>query len=312
MRALFRNSIKTLLVATAIGTSSGGWPLAPADCEDPAQVRATSANSIAGFSQASLDQQGNLVVTLDQNANGRVDRIYRFGLLQSRQRRQALERWSGREIELTVRTWEVGDRKVHQFLPALAARSFVVASENHRCLEEFLRSQAISEETVYLRTAISVHRPGALESSSHEATLDEFRERALFLADKHSTGVGKIAEQASPDFEPLWCMAGGEGATGCSIDFGGIGAFSAGGCSVSGCEAPSYACCGASFGSYCVCREPADDGAGSDSGGDLGGGSDGGTAGPDIGSGDDSSECQENDPPSHCEDAEGEKEEIDP
>jgi hypothetical protein len=309
---LIQNSIKTLLVATAVGASSGGWPLASEDCADPAQVRATSANSIAGFSRASLDQQGNLLVTLDQNANGRVDRIYRVGLLQPAQRRQALERWSGGEIELTVRRWEVGDRKVHQFLPALAATSFVVASENHRCLDEFLRSQAISEETVYLRTAISVHRPGALESKSHKATLDEFRERALFLAGKQSVGVGKNSDQPSPDFEPLWCMAGGEGATGCSIDFGGIGAFSAGGCSVSGCEAPSYACCGASFGSYCVCREPADDGAGSDLGGDLGGGSDGGTAGPDIGSGGDSSECQANDPPSHCEDAGDENEEIDP
>ena len=72
-----------------------------------------------------------------------------------------------------------------------------------------------------------------------------------------------VSEPKASTQAVLWCQSGGPGATSCSIDFGGIGPISAGGCSIS-CVPPLYACCGPGFGRNCECRAP-------DSGGGGGG-----------------------------------------
>lgn len=299
-------SVKALLFSLVLPT---GWAAASVDCSDPAEYRASSVQMVSGFSRAKLNREGNLVITLDHDADERVDRIYRMDLVNTDQRRQALSRWAGREIELRVQTWIIEHRKVHEFFPIRSKNGFVVASRDYECLEAFIEGQPMPPSPIYLRTAISTHTPGALVTMSHDEAIDAFAEKGLFEPDSDSVKSEKGHPPPTTHSGPLYCASGGEGATGCSINYGGIGGLTAGSCSVSGCQAPSFACCGPGWGSHCVCRYPDESGPGGgigDPGDDSGGSGDTGGGGA---SGDES-ECDEPDPPAPCDDSDRDTDEI--
>lgn len=312
MKGVLIYFLKYLALISAVICFSYESTWALDDCSDPQLYRASNVQSISGFSRATLNQHGNLVVTIDIDADERVDRIFRIGLISPEDRQRAIAMWSGHEVELVVRVWTVSGQPIHRFDLTQFDNAFVVASKEHECLERFTESQKIAQEPVFLRTAISSHSLGELQSRSHREILSAFGKRSLFIKDNQVGAASKNPKQGEVRSGPFSCMAGGQGADSCSIEFGGFGAVTGGGCSVSGCEEPSFACCGMGLGSYCVCRSP-DDG---DSGGGLGGDPSGGSDGPGDSGGSDAGggaedECDQDDPPPSCDDdSEDEKEEI--
>lgn len=243
---------------------------ATASCAEPEKYRASDYESFYGFSQAGLNKQGNLVITIDRDADGLVDKTYRIHLPDADQRNQALARWSDGEIELEVQIWTLDNNKVHRFSPRRSEDAFTVVFNRQKCLRRFFQSQSIPSKSVYHRTAISTHVPGTLEKERHQTILDAYDELGIFSR-------GASTDDSSKD--PLICMAGGEGASSCSISFGGFGPVQTGSCSVGGCQAPQYACCGPGGGTYCSCVDPTegddDSSDSSDGDGDAGDGGDG-------------------------------------
>lgn len=309
MRKYLSASLPCFCLAAFFAFLSAAPGAASDECSEPSEYHASKLNSISGFSQAKLNQQNNLIITLDHNADSYVDRIYRIHLINKKQRRHAISRWSTGEIELQVLSWSIGDRKFHNFLPIQSQNGFSIASNRFNCVNEFIASQEIPLSPLYRRSAISVHYPGILQAMSHRSALKSFEKNGIFSDKGVSAESSKEPLESRTTSGPLFCAAGGEGASGCSISFGGIGGLTTGSCSVSGCEAPSFACCGPGWGSNCVCRQTEDSGTGGNFG-DPGDGS-GGTDGTGGGTGAED-ECDQEDPPTSCDTSEEDSDEIDP
>lgn len=290
----------------AAGIGNGG-----SECEDPNAPQITEAETLQGRGAIQLDEQGTLLVALDTDRNPGADVLFRIAPYQEVTALQAaVDINAGSRPLLLIERKGVGyhELEVSGLKGDVEAMLFVL--DQRECLSRDKASETVASTVSVPVRAIGKKRFGNSEQSPSQLLSDhEFAPLILRESDFRS---GSEMQQQS---EPLWCMAGGEGASACSLSFGSLGPIGSGECSVSCNDSPaSYACCGPGFGNYCVCIESdttpgggpgegdsgdgGDSGGGGGDGGAGGGGSNGGDSGAggddedeDEGTGDEESNC---------------------
>lgn len=239
---------------------------------------ASSFSTRQAFTRAAVNKAGNLVISLDDDADGRVEQVMRFKFSDQAHAEYAAATWNGAEIELEFREWTVANSPVIQFMVAQNEQpeSFVIAPSHMDCLQAFLERQRLTGLDLYPAEIISKSRLPYLDQKSHAEVLSMFDNYPL---------VRKGDQEHAPESkDPLMCFAGGPGAIACSWSAGDIGPIQGGGCSIE-CPPGTYACCGPGWGSYCSCISTGN-GSGGGGSGDGGPGGGGGSGGDGDGDGD--------------------------
>jgi len=224
-------------------------------CDREAGARFQTAEVFVGTTQWQINEFGDLIVGVDTDFSDGPDIAYRF--------RTA----SPGELRRITQNWPAGESPASS-IRATSVRTDYVEIEFSDIRQKFIffTNPVGCKNLDYPPFAIELSALGFnVFSDSLEQTQEEFETLASQSLVRQEP-EGRKNSDASTQGTVMVCIAGGEGASGCSYSMGGISPFSSGSCSIDCLDPNEYACCGPGFLKNCDCI-PYDDGNDGGSGG---------------------------------------------
>jgi|GEM_PF-5307384 len=153
------------------------------DCAADIQRYSTKHQHVSGNSHAETSPYGDLIITLDENENGRVESIFTAHLVEPGMAESLAQLWQGKIVDVDIDRWGMPGPSVLQI--RLGNRDerdkTIVIHVLRDCFSERLSNLGVDAQQSHQALGLAEHQLSTFRLGSHEAVIQRFKQHPLML-----------------------------------------------------------------------------------------------------------------------------------